>query len=95
MKEIIIGIGLSIVALVGIFAALFGLIAHEEEERERELKDDLTIYSELVANGETYDVDEIVEVDYKSYSHANDIITFTLKDGTKVCVQEGAYTLKK
>jgi len=57
-------------------------------------EDEMRQYNYLVVNGETYKTEDIVSVSAEYEYHANDIITITLKDGTRVSFQEGNYTLK-
>lgn len=93
MEDFIAGL-VVIIALI-IFIFFVRGIENDSEQREiSALNTEIHSYSTIVVNGETYDTDKIINAEIEYVYRANDIVIFTLSDGTKIYAQEGTYTLK-
>lgn len=87
--------GIVVMAALVIFILFVRSIENDSEQKEKSaLNTEIHSYSTIVVNGETYDTDKIIDAEIDYVYRANDIIIFTLSDGTKIYAQEGTYTLK-
>ena len=93
MEDFIAGI----VVIIGLVIFIFFLKGIEDDSEQKEIKElntEIHSYSTIIVNGEAYNTDKIINAEIEYVYRANDIMIFTLSDGTKIYAQEGTYTLK-
>lgn len=49
----------------------------------------INYYATFTVNGESYNTEDVVDVDYSTRAYATDTIIFTMKDGSRIETKEG------
>lgn len=93
-KSEVFGISVGFFVTTLVFILVLLIVDKGNESKEQEYIDTFHSYSIINANGEDYNTDDIVSVDYEPVSYSPDVITVVMKDGTVVVFSEAGYTLK-
>lgn len=93
-KSEVFGISVSFFVTTLVFVLALLIVDKGNENKRQEYADTFHSYSIITTNGEDYNTDDIVSVDYETLSHSPDMITVVMKDGTVVVFSEAGYTLK-
>lgn len=78
--------------VIGIVILLVNCTNNYGESKYQSLIDH---YVTFTVNGENYNTEDVVDVDYSTHTYATDTIIFTMKDGSRIETKEGSISWHK